>query len=384
MQSFTLHSVPEIIFGAGALAGLGEHVTARAGKGAPVMIVADPVLATLGVTARLIAALKDAGHAASLYDGFKGEPKAADVDAAAAAARAAGARLVIGIGGGSALDTAKLVASAAAAGEKAEAYQLCATPLPADHLPIIAVPTTAGTGSEVTRTSVFTNSAGEKVWAWGNELKPGLAVLDPELTTGIPPFITAATGIDALVHAMEAATNNRANIGNSTYCLRAISLISRNLEKAVKTPGDLEARGAMLLGSTFAGVAIDNCGTALAHNISHAMGSLAPIMHGRATGLAMLATIGWVAEGNEAAFAEVAAAMGEAPRAAAAIAAYDRLLRATGMSVSLAKDGLDLAKPELLAAKMAAPENAPMRNSTMRKVEDSDLLPLARKVYALA
>jgi alcohol dehydrogenase class IV len=156
-------------------------------------------------------------------------------------------------------------------------------------------------------------------------------------------------------------------------------LISANLVEAVNNPGNLQARGAMLLGSCLAGIGFDNTGTALAHNISHAIADLAPIPHGRATGLAMLATIGWVADGNPA-FAAVAAAMG----ADDAVAAYDRLVRATGIKISLAGDGLDLARPELLAEHMALPANAPMRKATLRYPSDDDLIMLAKRVYALA
>jgi alcohol dehydrogenase class IV len=287
---------------------------------------------------------------------------------------------VVGFGGGSSLDTSKLVASTIVSGLAAESYALCATPLPRQPLPIIAVPTTAGTGSEVTRTVIFATAAGAKVWAWGDELKPRLALLDPELTTGIPGPITAATGLDALVHAMEASTSTRRTDAIDMFCHRAISLISQSLVKAVTEPGNIEARGKMLLGSAYAGIGIDNCGTALAHNISHAMGSLAPIMHGRATGIAMYATTEWAAEGNKEAFAKVADAMG----AKSAITAFRDLTRATAMKLSLEGDGLDLSRPELLAEKMAAPENAPMRSGTARTVADADLLTLAKVTYAAA
>ncbi len=311
MQSFILSAIPEIIFGAGKLSEIATRATALAGKGASVLVVADPALRGLGITARALSILAAAGHEAVVYEGLKGEPKLADIDTAASLARSHGARAVLGLGGGSALDTAKLVACCVASGKSAVAYQLCETPLPSNRLPVIAVPTTAGTGSEVTRVSVFANAQGVKVWAWGEELKPDVAILDPELTVGVPPHITAATGLDALVHAIEASTNKHRNPGNDLYCHKAIALISANLEMAVKQPDNIEARGAMLLGSCYAGIAIDNCGTALAHNISHAIADLAPIPHGRATGLAMLATIGWVAEGNPA-FAAVASAMGAA------------------------------------------------------------------------
>jgi alcohol dehydrogenase len=381
MQSFSLASLPEIAFGNGLLSDLPQRVTAIAGSGAPVMLVADPAMTASGIVARLTKLLADAGHETSLYDSFKGEPKYTDIDAAASRARAARAKAVIGLGGGTALDTAKLVAACAVSGKPVESYQFCETALPADPLPLIAVPTTAGTGAEVTRTCIFTNSASEKVWAWGNELKPVLALLDPELTIGVPPAVTAATGLDALVHAIEACTNRNRHAANDLYCHRAITLISGALEKAVKTPNDLDARGELLLGSCYAGIGIDNCGTALAHNISHAMAELAPVPHGRATGLAMLATIDWVKDGNPGAFGKVAGAMGGESDVAAA---FESLVRRSGIKVSFAGDGLDLARPELLAERMASPAHAPMRKNTVRDIQDDDLLRLAKSVYALA
>lgn len=384
MQPFSLAPIPEIAFGNGLLAGLPGRVTELAGGGAPVMLIADPAMAALGITAKLTDLLAGAGHGVSLYDGFKGEPKYSDIDQAASRARDARAKVVIGLGGGTALDTAKLAASCAVSGKPVEAYQFCATALPSGPLPLIAVPTTAGTGSEVTRTSIFTNSAQQKVWAWGSELKPVLAVLDPELTVGVPAAVTAATGLDALVHAIEACTNRNRNDANDVYCHRAIALIAGALERAVKAPHDLEARGALLLGSCYAGIGIDNCGTALAHNISHAMAELAPVPHGRATGLAMLATLDWVKDGNPSAFAKVAGAMGGEERAETAVAAYESLVRQSGIKVAFAGDGLDLGRPELLAERMASAAHAPMRKNTVREVSDSDLLMLAKCVYALA
>lgn len=379
MQPFTLSHLPEIIFGEGRLAGLASKAEHLAGKGAAVFVVADPTLTTLGITGRALEILKSAGLEAQAFDGLKGEPKVADIDAASALARTMKAKAIVGLGGGSALDTAKLVAACAASGLGAQSYQLCETPLPTNMLPIIAVPTTAGTGSEVTRVSVFANADKVKVWAWGEELKPNVAILDPELTVGVPGPITAATGLDALVHAIEAATNKHHTDGNDFYALKAISLITENLERAIKNPNDLEARGSLLLGSCYGGIAIDNCGTALAHNISHSMADLAPIAHGRATGLAMLATMEWVSHGDPQAFAGVAKAMGTADP----VKAYERLVRATGMKISLEGDGLDLSKPELLAERMASPANAPMRKSNQRYPSDAELVDLARLVYGL-
>lgn len=379
MQTFTLSHLPEIIFGAGRIADLAGKAEHLAGKGAAVLVVGDPMLTTLGITGRALEILKKNGLEAHAFDGLKGEPKVADIDGAAALARTMMAKTVVGLGGGSALDTAKLVAACAASGLSAQSYQLCETPLPKNILPIIAVPTTAGTGSEVTRVSVFSNVDKLKVWAWGEELKPNVAILDPELTVGVPAHVTAATGLDALVHAIEAATNKHRTDGNDLYALKAISLIMENLERAIENPNDLDARGSLLLGSCYGGIAIDNCGTALAHNISHAMADLAPIPHGRATGLAMLATMEWVSRGDPQAFARVAKAMGTADP----VNAYERLVRATGMKISLEGEGFDLSKPELLAERMASAANAPMRKSNQRHPGDAELVDLARLVYGL-
>lgn len=372
MSSYVLSFVPEIRFGPGRLSDIAEKAEALAGRGAALLLVTDPVLKGLGITGLALDLLCKAGFETHVYDGFTGEPSVADIDTAAAIARRQGAKAVIGLGGGTALDTAKLVACCASSGLAAAAYSLCATPLPANRLPLIAVPTTAGTGSEVTRVSVFADETGAKVWAWGEELKPDVAILDPELTVAVPPEVTAGSGLDALVHAIEAATNKQANPGNDLYCMKAISLVTENLARAVSHPGDIGARGAMLLAACYGGIAIDNCGTALAHNISHAVANLASLPHGRATGLAMLATIDWVSEGNRPAFARVAAAMG----ADDAVAAYDRLVRDSGLTQGL---GLPGVTPEALAGHMAAPANAPMRKSTLRYPRQHDLVMLAER-----
>jgi alcohol dehydrogenase class IV len=384
MQPFELSRVPAIFFGPGCLKRLKREVAERIAPESAVMIIADPAMHKLGWTDRVSAMLAETGMRTAVYADFQGEPKVSEIDRAAAAARTLEAELVVGIGGGSALDTAKLVAAATRSGISAAAYALCDTPLPRDALPVIAIPSTAGTGSEVTRTSVFALQSGVKTWAWGDPLKPVAALLDPELTLTLPPPLTAATALDALVHAIEAATNARRSPGNDLYAHRAIDLISRNLEPAVRDGSDLAARGGLLLGSCYAGIAIDNAGTALAHNISHAVAALAPIAHGRATALAMLATMDWVAEAVPEAFARVARAMGEAPEPAAAVAGFARIVRGSGLKISLRGEGLELNRPDLLAAHMARPENAPMRKATVRPVRDDDLLMLAQRFYGLA
>src|SRR5260221_1800550 len=143
MKAFTLSPVPEIIFGAGRLSELGAKASLLAGSKGPVLVVADPALGAVGITARALEILAKSGHEVQVYDGLKGEPKALDIDTAAALARAMKAKAIVGLGGGSALDTAKLVACCSVTGKEAKAYQLCETPLPSDPLPIIAIPNTA-------------------------------------------------------------------------------------------------------------------------------------------------------------------------------------------------------------------------------------------------
>jgi len=375
----TLHRIPTFVDGEGALAQLGTEVASLAGAGVPVLLVVDPGLPA-GMADEALASLRRAGLSPTLFDGLKSDPTTAQADAGADLARGIGARAVVALGGGSAMDVGKAVAVIAPGSAPADAYALCAIPFPAGALPCVCVPTTSGTGSETTRTAVLTDPEGRKIWLWGDAMKPAVVVLDPLLTLGLPPHLTAATGIDALVHAMEAATSSRAHPLSDVSCHAAITLVVRHLEAAVANGQDRTARAALQRAAALAGIGIDAAGTSVGHMIGHAMGSLRPIHHGRAVGLAVLATLPWsvVAE-DDGPFAAVARAMGEAPQAARVPAAFERLLRATGIRVSIAEEfaGIDAAT---LAAQMARPENAPMRQSSRRRVDDVDLGRFAQTV----
>src|SRR5262249_22239588 len=155
-------------------------------------------------------------------------------------------------------------------------------PLPAKPLPKICIPTTSGTGSETTKVSVFTNAKDEKVWGWGDALSADLALLDPRLTVGLPSHLTAATGIDALVHAIEPRPLRRANPLTDGICLQAIRFTAAYLPRAVPAPDDIEARAQVQIAASLAGIAIDNSGTGVAHALGHALGALGHVHHGRA------------------------------------------------------------------------------------------------------
>lgn len=370
-----LGRVPRISAGAGALAELGTLVAGRVGAGAAVLLVADPGLAPLGLLDAARASLRRAGLDVQPFTAFGGDPLSSAVDAAAELARTARAAAVVALGGGSALDVGKAAAAVARGEHAAEAYALCARPLPRAPLVKICVPTTAGTGSETTRTAIVTDGSGRKLWLWGEELRADEVLLDPELTLDLPAALTAATGIDALVHALEAATNRNATPGNDVYAHEAIRLVARHLPRAVEQPRDLAARAAMQRAACLAGIAIDNAGTAVAHNIGHALASLRPIHHGRAVGIAMRATLPWnCAHDPEGRWAAAAAAL----QATDPAAAFARLVDAVGLDTQLAD--FTGVTAEQLAAQMARPENASMRRSNAREIDDAALLMLAARV----
>ncbi len=190
--------------------------------------------------------------------------------------------LVIGIGGGSSLDTAKAIAMLTLNQGKVSDY-VGLDLVPHPGLPTILVPTTAGTGSEVTFTAVFTNRAAKTKGGINSRfLYPTVALLDPELTLSLPPQVTAQTGMDALTHAMEAYTSNKANLMSDMVAEKAITLIGRFLKKAVKNGQDLEAREGMLLGSLLAGMALANAGVGAVHAMAYPLGALFNITHGLA------------------------------------------------------------------------------------------------------
>lgn len=380
MSRYTLDRVPLLTGGPGALTEAGTLARRHAGEGGRVLLVADPGLAAAGHIDRTAAILQEAGLEPLVFTSFKSDPTMAQADAAADLARSRKAACVVALGGGSAMDLGKTVAVIAGADQPAVHYALCANPFPAAGLAKICIPTTSGTGSETTRTAVLAGADGAKAWLWGEEMKAEAVILDPELVVGLPPHLTAATGIDALVHAIEACTNANASPANDVYCHEAIRLVVRHLERAVTVPGDLEARGGLQRAAALAGIGIDNAGTAIAHNIGHAIASLRPLHHGRAVGLAMLATLRWNIAGDDGRFARAAAAMGTDDLAGA----FETLLRQTGVKVSLAGEGFDDLTPEQLAAQMARPENAAMRRSNFRPVADDDLLVFARTLLTQA
>jgi alcohol dehydrogenase len=375
---FSTSSIPDIHFGPGGVGKVAELAKAFGGV-ERALLVLDGFLASSGLAEGLTADLAAVGIRARIFAQFSGEPKLSHLRAAIAAAE--GCQLVIGIGGGSALDIAKITACCAASAKDPLHYALAANPLSEKPLKKILVPTTAGTGSETSATTIFTGELGKKLWIWGPQTKADQVILDPQLTFSLPPPLTAWCGMDAFIHAFEASTNRNAHAGAALYAHQATRLILEGLVAAVQEPVNLPAREKLLLGSCYAGIAIDNCGTAIAHNISHALAALAPIHHGLATALAFEATLPWLVEADTLDLRAAAAVCGLAqPRDLSAF--VSSLMDRCGIARALPSAFAGFTAADL-AAEMKAPENQPMRRATIREVTDADIDRFADAVMAL-
>jgi alcohol dehydrogenase class IV len=386
--SFTYNLTPSIKFGCGLAAKLGEELVSRYDEKRVVMI-SDPGVVGAGLTDTAGASLKKNGFAVDLFSDLSGEASIMSLDTAAKLIGTAKPSVVIGLGGGSALDVAKLATVLASANQEAEYYALTANPLPPKAAAVALLPTTAGTGAEVTRTAVFANSENRKVWAWGHELAADLVILDPELTLSLPESLTAATGLDAMVHAIEACTVKKSHPLAHSFGLHAIRLGIQNLEKAIDQPEDLDVRCKLLIASTLAGMALDGAGAGLAHSIGHALGTIAGIHHGRAVALALDVVFPNNATTAIEAHAQIAAALGVQSRTAPpeslakmGAQAFSDFIRRTGIAISLKQDGLCEDDLERLVDVIHSSENIPMGYNNCYSAGEEDIRKFARQLLS--
>ncbi len=281
-MNFTFDTAPNIIFRSGATQDLGNLVAARFSR--PILLT-DKGLIDAGLVQPALDSLKKAGLDVLLFDDVAADPPAPKVKEAVAAARDHKADGVIGLGGGSSMDTAKVVAVLLNSNQTLE--DIYGTNMVnGDRAPLVLSPTTAGTGSEVTAISVITSEDDLKLAVVDNALYPDLAVLDPELTLGLPRHVTAATGIDAMVHAIEAYTNiHRKNPLSDALAREALRLLSSNIVAACETPGDIKVRENMLLGAMLAGQAFANSPVGAVHGMAYPLGGIFHIPHGLSNSL---------------------------------------------------------------------------------------------------
>ena len=286
MTPFAFNTTAGIRLGSGIAATLGEIAGARLGKS--VLFITDAGLVSLGLCQPAIASLEKAGCSVAVFDQVEADPSLATLMAATQAARAINASGIVGFGGGSSMDVAKLAALLCGSGEDIdEAWGVANAKGP--RLPLVLVPTTAGTGSEVTPVSIITVSGDEKRGVSSPVILPDLAILDPDLTLGLPASITAATGIDAMVHAIEAYASKSANNNPMSRMLavEALRLLGANIETAVNHGSDLAARSAMLLGSMLAGMAFANSPVAAVHALAYPVGGIFHVPHGLSNALVL-------------------------------------------------------------------------------------------------
>ncbi len=340
MTPFVFNTTKSVQFGAGALARLGD--LARATMGARVMLITDPGMMATGIVERAMAILAAAGVEVALFSGVQADPPEAVIHAATEAAMAAGAQGVIGLGGGSSLDVAKLVALLAMGQETlAGIYGVGNAKGP--RLPLILVPTTSGTGSEVTPIAIVTTGEAQKMGVVSPVLLPDVALLDPELTYGLPAHVTAATGIDAMVHAIEAFASVSANNNplSRMLALQALRLMGGAVLRAVQD-GDPAARADMLLGSMLAGQAFANSPVAAVHALAYPLGGHFHIPHGLSNALVLPHVLRFNAVTAPDVYAEMA------PHAFPALNAVQGQERAAAFCESLAQLSRDCGLPQRL------------------------------------
>ena len=349
---WNFYSAGRIVFGSGVVRRLDQFI--QPWKAKNVLIVTDSILTRVGVVAQVESPLKAAGISVSVFDGGEPEPSFAIADKAIELARTVKPDVIIGVGGGSHLDLATIVANILTHGGHYKDY-FGYGKVPGPIMPLVCIPTTAGTGSEVSHAAVLTDTVNQtKISCLSHYLRPQLAVVDPKLTLTCPPRASADSGIDALTHAIEAFTavrfdeldvpadepfpyDGKQPIGD---CLaeRAIELIGRHLVKAVLEPDNLAAREGMALAATLAGLAFSNNAVAVVHALEYPIGGALHCSHGAGNGLLLPYVMRFNLPSRTAEFARIAQLLGEdttglteSSAAELAITAVERLRSAIGI-----------------------------------------------------
>ncbi|MFC9556943.1 iron-containing alcohol dehydrogenase [Rhodococcus sp. NPDC056960] len=320
-------ALPRIMrIGGGAVAEIGD-VVAGLGLSRP-LVVTDAFLVSTGAAEQMIKTLETAGLTPRLFDGTVPDPTTDSLDAGLAAITEHDADAVIGFGGGSPMDTAKALGILGRQGGKMRDYKA-----PRDNtgpaLPVIAVPTTAGSGSEATQFTVITDSlSDEKMLCPGLAFLPIAAVIDYELTVSMPPRLTADTGVDALTHAIEAYVSTKANPFADSLALTAISTIGRTLRRAYEDGEDRDAREQMMLAATQAGIAFSNSSVGLVHGMSRPIGAHFHVAHGLSNAMLFPAVTAFSVRAAESRYADCARALGVATTGDSDTTAADNLVDA--------------------------------------------------------
>ncbi len=348
---------PVLITGSGSAERVGEECKKLGLKKA--LIVTDEILSKLGILEGVKKSLDKEGIAYAVYDKIKTEPTDIYVKEGVSACRADGCDFLLAVGGGSAIDTAKAVSVMMTNSGGIEAY-MGINKFPEKGLPLVTIPTTAGTGSEVTATTIITDTAKNvKMLIISPYLMSVIAIVDPLMTLSCPRGLTAAVGIDALTHAIEAYVSLKAQPMSDAFALSAIELISGNLRQVFANGNNIESREKVMIGALQAGIAFSNASVALVHGMSRPIGAYFHVPHGVSNAALLGVVTDFSLIGNPARYARIAQAMGEditgltdLDAAEVAADAVKRLIEDIKIP-SLPALGVDKQKLEELAPKMA-------------------------------
>lgn len=377
MQDFTFNTAASIVCAGGSSLSLHEQC-ARLGISKP-MLVTDPGLVAIGLVAPAIAALSDHQLAPVVFDQVREDPPEAVVLAAFEMAVAQGVDGIIAIGGGSSMDVAK-VAAVLMGSEQSLAEIYGVDQVSGDRLPLILVPTTAGTGSEVTPVAVITTGETTKAGVSSRQLLPDVAVLDPALTVGLPPAVTAMTGIDAMVHAIEAYTSrHKKNPVSDNLSRQALSLLSQNIRTAVSDGSNIEARSNMLLGAMLAGQAFANAPVAAVHALAYPLGGHYHIPHGLSNSLVLPAVLRFNLEDAEMHYDELAPFVAGRSGAEALIEELEAIIADTGLPATLKEANVPETDLQMLAEDAMLHQRLLVNNP--RDVDQEDALEIYRAAY---
>ena len=384
MTDFAFSTVAHIVSELGASKRLGEHIAQRFPESRRALLVTDPGFLRTGLVDVPAASLQAAGLAVEIYSQVMADPPEAVVLEAVAAARAFRADIVIGLGGGSSMDVAKLIAVLADSEQPISAIYGIGN-VKGRRLPLVQIPTTAGTGSEVTNIAIVTTGATTKMGVVAPQLYADLALLDAELTVGLPPAVTATTGIDAMVHAIEAYTSkHKKNPLSDVLARKALGLLSANLIKVCENGRDLAARQAMLLGALLAGQAFSNAPVAAVHALAYPIGGIFHVPHGLSNSLVLPHVLRFNAPEAAGLYAELAemvvpAASGSIEARAEALAvAMQQIAIVTGIERTLQQVGITEADLDRLADDAMLQTRLLGNNPRLVTRED------ARAIYAAA
>lgn len=304
MQSFSFQTTRSVLSEVGATEKIGEIMSGLGCR--KVAFITDRAILDLGLATPALESLAAAGVDVWTFSDVVADPPEDMVLAAVAEARSQGVDGVVSVGGGSSMDTAKLVAVLVRSEQSLDEMYGVGL-VEGDRLPLVLAPTTAGTGSEVTPLSIVTTGSAEKKGVSAQQLIPDWAILDAELTIGLPAAVTAATGIDAMVHAIEAYTSkHKKNPVSDCLAREALSLLGANIRTACTTPDDRPARGAMLLGSMLAGMAFANAPVAAVHALAYPLGGHFHVPHGLSNAMVLPYVLEFNAPAASAHYAEIA------------------------------------------------------------------------------